>query len=459
MQVTLDGSIPTGGIKLTRTYKSALPDGVTATLAYYNEQLGTWLAVPSTLSEDRKSVTAVVHHLSLWTDVVGVVGPVTQGISSAVTSAADWAYYQVGKVFDTRVDPPTCSGKPEWLDSSAFIATDRNNPLLFCVGSDPKHRSVLDVKARVNRGFAYTAYLNVTPSWTYNSTFDNHSLSDAVSTIGHLDQALSDTWAAFSPKGAVLVGPGEELSFGVSEQGVRSAGSSTVLHLVPPSTVSFLVSILGQLIGTQLHMMADGYVAGLMAVSGCYSDVHAAKDLGTYSRAAVTCMSNLDEAIAKTFATYLTKRGADPAAAGKEAGAVVGRISIYLALVGPVFSTMNFIGERSLPASARTVDVYPTIQTVSAATLRSAEVPADCHLPAQRLKNNATTLGSPGSGSLVDPVGYADFAGLGYKQVLAVYLCNAGGVAWPEVLVLVGSGGKLFASLDLGSLVGRCQAV
>ena len=209
VQVTLDGSIPTGGIKLTRTYKSALPDGVTATLAYYNEQLGTWLAVPSTLSEDRKSVTAVVHHLSLWTDVVGVVGPVTQGISSAVTSAADWAYYQVGKVFDTRVDPPTCSGKPEWLDSSAFIATDRNNPLLFCVGSDPKHRSVLDVKARVNRGFAYTAYLNVTPSWTYNSTFDNHSLSDAVSTIGHLDQALSDTWAAFSPKGAVLVGPGK----------------------------------------------------------------------------------------------------------------------------------------------------------------------------------------------------------------------------------------------------------
>lgn len=34
-----------------------------------------------------------------------------------------------------------------------------------------RSESVVDVKVRVNRGFAYNAYVGTTPSWTYNSTF------------------------------------------------------------------------------------------------------------------------------------------------------------------------------------------------------------------------------------------------------------------------------------------------
>ena len=455
VKVSTSGRLPSGGIRLSRTYQRPLPAGFSASMAFYDDKWGAWHAVPSALSSDRRTVTALVHHLSLWTDFTGALGNVKTGASKAVRSSPDSAYYQVGKVFDTRVDPPKCSSKPQWLDSSIFIDTNHNNPLLFCVGRDPKHPSVLVVKARVNRGFVYNAYLGSATSWTYNSTFAGESTDDAIAAVGHLDQDLSKTWDAFSPQGSLLVGAGQELSFGATEQQIRAMrGTSTVLKLDPPSAVAFMVSTIGQLAGARLQMSADGYAAGAIAVAGCYSDVKAAHDPGTWTRAALTCLGNLDERAAKSLASYLTKRGADPVVAGKTAGRLLGRISIYLALFGPVFSTMNYLGEQVKPESARIVNVYPTIeQKVSAKTLQSAQVPADCQMPAQRLKNNVTTKGSPGQGNLIETVRYGDLAGLGYKQALTAYVCGAGGVSWPEDLVLIGAGGKLLASLNLGTFV------
>ena len=95
---------------------------------------------------------------------------------------------------------------------------------------------------------------------------------------------------------------------------------------------------------------------------------------------------------------------------------------------------------------------------VTAAMLNRAQVPADCDLPAQRLTNGHTTEGSPGAGELVGPEGsagsldLADLAHLGYRQALGIYLCNAGGVSWPETLILTGLGGTLLGSFDLGDL-------
>jgi hypothetical protein len=99
------------------------------------------------------------------------------------------------------------------------------------------------------------------------------------------------------------------------------------------------------------------------------------------------------------------------------------------------------------------VTVFPKVEAVTASTLRTAQVPAYCRLPAQRLVNGATTKGSPGGGSIATKaplVGYADFTGAGYKQALTEYGCSAGGVSWPEVLVLIGAGGRLLSSYELG---------
>jgi hypothetical protein len=83
----------------------------------------------------------------------------------------------------------------------------------------------------------------------------------------------------------------------------------------------------------------------------------------------------------------------------------------------------------------RTVTGFPKAQYVTMATLRTAEVPADCRLPAQRLVNGKTTHGFPGGGQIITDaakVGFADLAGLGYNQALTENGCSAGGVSWPR---------------------------
>ncbi|WP_159440912.1 hypothetical protein [Jatrophihabitans endophyticus] len=463
VELSTPAPIPRGGIRLTRRYATAVPAGLAASFVYWDTSLRGWHAVPSTLSGNRRVVTAVVHHLSVWTDVVGsvtgAVGGAAHGALAAVrhfgSKAADWAYYEVGKVFDTRVDPPTCTSTPSWVSSTTFIDTARNNSLLFCVGHDPKNPDLLVVKARVNRGFAFTAKVGADHSWQYNSTSGSSPLADARAALGHLDDALSRTLDGLSPPGQVLVGAGKELDLGFSADQVRNADvGSAVVTFAPPTVDRFLISLVGSLIGDAISDAQQGYTAGAIALAGCYDDVHDARGVDGFARAAQTCLSSLDTSAASALGNYLrVRRGLSDREAGRLAGRLVARVSVYLALVGPVFSTMNFAAEQTLPASARTVTVFPTIEKVTASTLRTAQVPAYCRLPAQRLVAGHTTKGHPGSGDIAVTgalVGRADFAGAGYQQILTVYGCNAGGVGWPQQLLLVGAGGTMLGHYELG---------
>ncbi|WP_052590427.1 serine/threonine-protein kinase [Luteipulveratus mongoliensis] len=87
---------------------------------------------------------------------------------------------------------------------------------------------------------------------------------------------------------------------------------------------------------------------------------------------------------------------------------------------------------------------------VTPATLQTAQVPAACQATAQRLVGGkAPKPFGGGLGQVSDKVVFTDLAGLGYKQGLFAYDCSAGGVGWPQVLVLTGDGGKLLGSVDL----------
>lgn len=184
VRISTPAPLPAAGARITRTYAEPLPAGSAATLAYYDAALGAWEAVPSTLATDRRSVTAVVHHFSLWIDIASGAGKAWTTLSNGVQNAADWAYYQVGKVFDTRVGAPSCSGgKPVWLSSVTYIAYDRNNPLLFCNGTDPKQSELAVIKARVNRGIGFDATVSGTPSWQYNSTMDAQTRRDILTVL------------------------------------------------------------------------------------------------------------------------------------------------------------------------------------------------------------------------------------------------------------------------------------
>lgn len=358
-EIRIDGAIPPEGLRITRRYQRPLPEGAIATLAYFSTDLDSWVAVPSAIAQDRRSVSAVVHHLSWWNDFVSGTQDAVKAIGDAAAGVADWAYYNVGKVFDTRVDPPVCSIKtPEWVDSTTFIETHRNNSILFCVGRDEDKPEILVIKARVNRGFGFNAEASAKATWTHNSSFDPNDLEEAWTTLAELDKVLADSMRNITSDGR-MTAPGQEYSFGLSEEEARKLKSYLALNLNPQPVLPFLVTTLGQLVGSDMTSKADGYVAAVMATAKCSKDVASVTDGATWSKAALSCVSGIDETLAKQLASYLLRRGVKDA--GKLAGRIVGKMSLYLACIGPVFNGMNYWAEQGLVEDARTVHVFPAI--------------------------------------------------------------------------------------------------
>ena len=77
-RVTLTGApLPSGGAVLARRLANPIPEGRSAALAFWDEHLDVWVPVQSSVSADRRTVSAHVSHFSFW-DVV---------------------YYDIGKVF------------------------------------------------------------------------------------------------------------------------------------------------------------------------------------------------------------------------------------------------------------------------------------------------------------------------------------------------------------------------
>lgn len=396
MEVTLDGAVPEGGIALTRTYPIPVPEDVAVTFAYFDDSVGEWVAVPSDLSADRRSVSATVDHLSFWSTIVqggqSAMQGFTDGLSAAGTAvkdatssayagvqkfndavqdafvaAAEEMYFLVGKVFDVRVDPPACDeGIPDWADSTSFIETDRNNPILWCAGHDAQHPELLVVKARVNRGYGSFAVTAATPTWVYNSTFDQNAFDAALDAITDLDQVLAQSVAEMTGGGR-LVGPGQEISFGFSEEAARPVGlGQPLVTLALPDAVGFLATSLAQLVGVQSGLLLEGSLAAIVAVASCAKDFAGITDAPTAARAALTCLSGLDDVIARKVAVGLLKTGLSPQVAGRTAGAIVGKLSVGLAAIGPVFNMMNYTADSFLLESARTLIVFVRIQRASA---------------------------------------------------------------------------------------------
>lgn len=391
VEVTLDGEIPDGGVTLTRTFPIAIPEDVAVTFVYYDDTVGEWRAVASDISPDRLSVSATVDHLSIWTTISGgaqqAMDGFTAGLSAAGTAirdaadtvyqgvqqfnntvkkafvaAAEESYYAVGKIFDVRVDAPTCDGDiPDWADDTVFIATDRNNPVLWCAGHDAQHPELLVVKARINRGYGSFAETAATPAWTYNSTFDQGAFDTALAAITELDQVLAQSVAELTGGGR-LVGPGQEISFGFSEDAVRAVEvGQPLVTLALPGIDGFLATSIAQAVTQSGGMMLEGSLAAVIGVASCSKDLAGVDDIPAASRAAITCISGFDDLIAQKVALGLLTTGMSPQAAGKAAGATLAKFTVWLALIGPVFNIMNYTADSMLPDSARTLTVFVTI--------------------------------------------------------------------------------------------------
>lgn len=109
-----------------------------------------------------------------------------------------------------------------------------------------------------------------------------------------------------------------------------------------------------------------------------------------------------------------------------------------------------------LPAATAQAKARP----VRAKDLLSAPIPAACTHPAGRLKNGSLPGLGPSEGfATIDitgrttvPPAIGDVTGDGVADAVAMLHCSAGGVDWPQILLLYTSGTKLLASVDLSNL-------
>lgn len=350
VEISLAGPLPAAGVRLTRTYPAPLDDSARAAFVFYDEDLSAWRAVPSTLAEDRREVTAIVHHLSLWTDIVTTT-------TAAVTGAADWAFDTLGKLVDTRVDPPKCQDpRPAWVSDVVYIETSKTNPLHFCAGKDPRQPNLLTIKVRVNRGYGYFVNGGAKRSWSYNSGANPATLQALWGAVADVDGTVTKDLPGLFGEGEYVY-PGKELDIGVSEQAVRS-GTDTALQLQAVNFFGFAVGFLSQkIVGMGLDQ-AEGTIAAAVVLAGCADSLKDIRDTGTGIKALNDCISQLDVRVAVRLAKALQPMPGlhlDDKAAARLAGKIVGLVSILVEVAMPLFT---YIADRNLDEAARRVDVF-----------------------------------------------------------------------------------------------------
>lgn len=363
-EISSDTKLGAKGVRLTKSYPVPLPKDLSATLAYYDTEIEDWVAVPTKVAADRRSVTATVSHLSMWNDFLGgaqkarddfvngakkvaddVVHGVADGfdtVATALAGPADAIYYTASKIFSTRVDPPECNGAtPTWVKSTAYNPFAPNVVIAWCAGRDAKHPELLEVKARVNRGYGF-GYTSGKPSWSYNSGLDTNAFDAALDALTELDKVLAKSVTAVLG-GNRLIGPGQEISFGFSEDVGRANGHKPIVELAYPSTELAAASILSQMISAEGIGRTESSLAAVITIAKCGRQLSESRDITSGTRAAVTCLDGAGETIAKLAATALVtaRPNADPRAIGRMVGKAVARASIALALAGPVLTAVS----------------------------------------------------------------------------------------------------------------------
>ncbi|ODT25940.1 MAG: hypothetical protein ABS64_00125 [Microbacterium sp. SCN 69-37] len=370
MSIELAGEFPAGGATLTRTYAQPLPDDVAATFAYWDEVFETWQAVPTSISTDRRSVTADVDHFSIWTDFLSgsqqsltairdsaakAGQAVAEWTTGAVNTASGALHWSLGNIFTKRVELPECDlPTPAWvIDLPVGVGVD--DPVRFCAGYDKANPELLVVKARANRGYGFPAVLNVQPVWEYNSTSEN-SIGKLLEQVGSLDQAVADATFQLLNEGR-FVGAGEEISFGIPASSLTDFTNEYLLEMRLPSVAQVLMSTVAQQLAAWGASKINGTLAAALAVANCGSSLAGVTDIGNGAGAVLGCLRSADEKIAQMIGLALLANGMQENAAGKLAGQLVGKISVALALMPAAINTIDYIAEMTLPQNARSLTI------------------------------------------------------------------------------------------------------
>lgn len=305
-EIEVDGAIPAAGIVLTYTFPAALPTTAKPTWAYYDKTSGTWKKVATSLSADRKTMTARVNHLSLWSAFVDGVkagfqaavetgkqayahvqrttAQIARAIQDAATHSAESFFWGLSSVLDTRVAAPVCDiPAPNWFPVPVFPENHMNNPILWCYGGVAGDPNQVVVKARVNRSMSFTIHSNAKVA-DYHLAAESANLRESLTAAAAVAGGGSHAqWVQrMETAGALVpvVPGGSEAIVWFDRQAITEYSTSTkpLIWFEKPTVMSVIVSRLSQ------ALVASG-IAPMPAQATAFASViecwNALEDLGT----------------------------------------------------------------------------------------------------------------------------------------------------------------------------------
>lgn len=339
------GELPEPGAVISRRLAGPVPPGARAALAYFDDQHGAWIPVPSHLAPDRRTLRATVRHFSIWDDIV----------------------YGASSLLDTRVDAPHCQGpRPQWISDSGAVVflDDKNAPLRWCAGHDPKRPDVLVVKVAMNRGYGVRLVPEVRPEWMYDGLFQTGPegfLSDAA-------VRLSRAFGGRSPRpGETVLLGGEEVHYGFTESRVRGLDGPVLVRArreKPEALVGFTYTALAKLAGDEGRVGRQvAAVVALVGVAQCEFEIGkplSRADFVGAAKGAYDCLvehgDDVSRATAAAIASALPK--ADPKVAGRIAGKLGGKLW-QLWAAGELFGAGTLGADTQLASNAFELHAFP----------------------------------------------------------------------------------------------------
>lgn len=379
MEIHIEGSLPAEGAILTKSYAAPIPEEAAATFAFWDEEYEVWTAVPSDLSADRRTLTATVQHFSLWNDmVVGpqkAIGGFVDNVKEQGQKVADWAgqkvgefgdalHWGLGNLFSTRVELPVCdTPTPDWV-SAINVSFDVNDSVRFCVGHDANDPELLVVKARSNRGYGFPVNLAVDAQWESNSTSGDASLSSIIGLIGGLDKAVGETIGGLFNEGR-YVGPGKEISFGLTPDAFQNLQNERFIDLPAPSDAQFTMSLLTTALVADEIDSWKGALAAAVATASCIHALDEITNVGQAGGAILKCLAAGSGPVVTVLGEALLKSGMTPEAAGQLAGKTVAKISLALAFFDAMLSSGDYMLDRLDVAGDRFLNISLNLPTAT----------------------------------------------------------------------------------------------
>ncbi|MFC9419959.1 hypothetical protein, partial [Bacillus mobilis] len=347
------GPFPASGAKVSFTLNEPLAGERVPVIAHWDAGNSIWQPVQTTLSGDRRTVTAAVAHFSQY-------------------GFFDYLFNALGQVTgNAAASGVTCDRPiPNWADPQYF--DDINSPVLWCGGKDAKNADILVAKLKMNRDTAAKVTLAIDPAWAWSDLWK--AFPTDLATMAAAAELPSNPFS----KRQYLIQPFGEMDLGFSRSDLEAlyyGGTNKPLIRVETGWFYSAAAIMWDMAGDM-----SGRDSPIGAVSSTLAMIECGQALLSASSAdgAVDAFGNAMTCLGTQQSKDALNRGVRTVLADRYPHLTSGWITVHsktilskFGLIGLGMKTADFslkafsaVGDASLPDNVRQFQYEPSLDAI-----------------------------------------------------------------------------------------------